>query len=521
MEMFMQGLPSLPPLAGLGNVGAASSLGAKGAVLVRGFDFGTTAEQITGHMSTVGTVENVKWADIGAVCVTYSSAQEAAAAVANLQQTTIPGNTRYIDVIILDPATFLADHNIDTEQAKRFFAMPPEQQQAVMAKGSLATARDPTAVLVQRMKQVKMEATAKGLNPAGAAGDVGSAIAGGGAVLVRGFDFGTSDEQIAAHMATVGSIVSVQWVDEGSRCATYSTAEEAKAAAAQLQQTTIAGNSRYIDVILMDPEAFLAGHAIETDKAMQFLGMTPQQQTAVMAKGSLATARDPTAVLIQRMKQCLGAGPAAGAKGFLSKGGASSALAGPRAGTGSVMVRGFDFGTTDEQIVAHMSTAGNVENIQSIDGWCRCVTYSSVEEAKAAALHLQQSIIPGNTRYIDVLLMDPVAFVSEHDIDPAQRMQFLAMAPEQQHAVIAKGGLSTARDPTAVLIQRMKAVQGIGKGPFGPAGVGGMACGKGAGPYSGGKGGFMEKGGKGAGKGGKLAMLMKLVQMMGGMGDGN
>merc|ERR1719215_1051530 len=100
--------------------------------------------------------------------------------------------------------------------------------------------------------------------------------------------------------------------------------------------------------------------------------------------------------------------------------------------------------------------------------------------------------------------MDPVAFVSEYEIDPAQKMQFLAMSPEQQHAVIAKGGMDTARDPTAVLIQRMKAVQGIGNGSFGPASVGGKG-GKGIGPYSGGKAGgkagFMEKGGKG-GKGG-------------------
>lgn len=364
-----------------------------------------------------------------------------------------------------------------------------------------------------------MAAAAKGYSPSG---DGGGDIVGGGAVLVRGFDFGTSDEQIAAHMATVGSIVRVNWVDEGSRCVSYSSAEEAQGAVDNLQQTTIAGNSRYLDVILMDPNAFLAGHNVDTDKAMQFLGMTSQQQSVVMAKGSLSTARDPTAVLIQRMKNAYGAPAVGGGKGFLAKGGALAMTAtgkAGRAGTGSVMVRGFDFGTTDEQIAAHMATAGTVQNISSIDGWCRCITYATTEEAKMSALHLNNTTIPGNSRYIDVLLMDPVAFVSEHEIDPAQKMQFLAMMPEHQHAVIAKGGLSTARDPTAVLIQRMKSVQGITKGSFGPADKGGKGT-KGMSPYGGGKKGGMDKGDKGGKGGGKMAMLMKMVEMLSAMGDG-
>jgi len=67
-------------------------------VFVRGFDFGTTQEQLESHMGSVGTVTNINMTCKGSAEVTYSSAMEAAAARQQLNNTTIPGNTRYIDV---------------------------------------------------------------------------------------------------------------------------------------------------------------------------------------------------------------------------------------------------------------------------------------------------------------------------------------------------------------------------------------------------------------------------------------
>lgn len=326
----------------------------------------------------------------------------------------------------------------------------------------------------------------------------------GGAVMVRGFDFGTSDEQIEAHMGQAGTVTKIEKIDDGSACVMYSTLEEAQAAVASLQQTIIQGNSRYVDVLPMDPEEFVAGYTIEQDKLNQFFSMTPEQQRFVIGKGSLSTARDPTAVLVGRMTQAR----------------AMTGGGGPSVGVGSVHVRGFDYGTTDEQISAHMGQVGTVLNIQYIDDGSRCVTYGSSEEAQAAVANLQQSVIPGTSRYIDVLLTDPQAFLAEHNIQPDKHAQFLGLTPQQQYAVIAKGELASARDPTAVLVQRMNQVRNAGKGGFGPmTGKGGAGL-KGAlgalmskGPYSGG-----GKGGKGDKGAGKLGMLLKLAQMMGGGG---
>lgn len=269
-------------------------------VLVRGFDFGTTDATIQEHMASVGAIGGVQWVDDGSMCVTYTSVGEAQAAVAQLQQSKIAGNRRYIDVISMDPQAFLAEHNIDQDKAQQFFAMNPKQQVAIMARGSLSTARDPTAVLVQRMK----DASTNDFSDCG-----------GGSVLVRGFDFGTTEAQLKGHMATVGSVESVQWVDDGSVCVTYTSVGEGQVAVASLNQSKVPGNRRYLDVISMDPQAFLSEHNIDTDKAQQFFSMTPKQQVSIMSRGTLATARDPTAVLVQRMQQAKGTGKGP-AKGF-------------------------------------------------------------------------------------------------------------------------------------------------------------------------------------------------------------
>jgi hypothetical protein len=338
-------------------------------------------------------------------------------------------------------------------------------------------------------------------------------------VLVRGFDYGTTEEQITGHMSGAGTLVKVQMFDQGSACVTYSYPGEAKVAVQGLNQTMISGNGRYIDVSAMDPEEFLAGHNIDMDKCMQFMALAPELQQAVMAKGSLSSARDPTAVLATRMKQGLGMG----GMGMTSANGVSSVggWGNSSMGKGAVLVRGFDYGTTDKQIASHMAGAGAIVNVQMFDQGSACVTYSSAEQAKAAAQMFNQTIILGNSRYLDVSCMEPQEFVAGYNIDMDKTMQFMALSPAQQQAVMAKGSLSTARDPSAVLAVRMKQVAGGGKGSFGPA----QGCGGGMkgsmdnGPYGGG--GFDKGGSIGQGDNNKLAMLLQVAQMLAGNWEGD
>merc|ERR1719361_865541 len=76
--------------------------------------------------------------------------------------------------------------------------------------------------------------------------------AGSGRVFVRGFDFGTTDEQFEGHMSQAGPIHTVHWVTKGSAMVVYKKKGSAAKACSNLDKTTIDGNSRYIDVSLRE-----------------------------------------------------------------------------------------------------------------------------------------------------------------------------------------------------------------------------------------------------------------------------
>merc|ERR1719453_2175167 len=72
--------------------------------------------------------------------------------------------------------------------------------------------------------------------------------AGSGRVFVRGFDFGTSDEQLEGHMSKAGPIHTVHWVNKGNAVVVYKRKASTTKAISTLDNTTIPGNSRYINV---------------------------------------------------------------------------------------------------------------------------------------------------------------------------------------------------------------------------------------------------------------------------------
>lgn len=298
------------------------------AVYVRGFDFGTTEEQIKKHMSGAGPVKSVEMWGRGAAVAVYATPAQAQAAVKKFNQSTIPGNSRFIDVKL--------DAN-EGEPGKR-----------------------------GRM--------------------------GAGRVFVRGFDFGVTDEQLEAHMSSVGPVINMQWCTKGSAIVHYGTRQEAEAAAAALNQTTLEGNSRYIDVIVKEDEDGAPpakkykkgggkgnGNGSWVQMPWNMMPMVPMQMP-MMAIGN-------------------GMGYGGGGKGG---GGKGKGKADP-AGSGRVFVRGFDFGTDDDSLIAHMSAAGAIHDVKWATKGSAEIVYKRKASATKAVNTLHQTIIPGNSRYIDVM----------------------------------------------------------------------------------------------------------------------
>eukprot|EP00420_Gonyaulax_spinifera_P037896 CAMPEP_0197873004 /NCGR_PEP_ID=MMETSP1439-20131203/2941_1 /TAXON_ID=66791 /ORGANISM="Gonyaulax spinifera, Strain CCMP409" /LENGTH=201 /DNA_ID=CAMNT_0043492035 /DNA_START=97 /DNA_END=702 /DNA_ORIENTATION=- len=68
------------------------------AVYTSGFDFETTEEEIMQHFAVCGTVSGVDLVGKGAAVVRYADPASATQAVQDLNESTIPGNRRYVNV---------------------------------------------------------------------------------------------------------------------------------------------------------------------------------------------------------------------------------------------------------------------------------------------------------------------------------------------------------------------------------------------------------------------------------------
>eukprot|EP00929_Paragymnodinium_shiwhaense_P121988 TRINITY_DN94481_c0_g1_i1.p1 TRINITY_DN94481_c0_g1~~TRINITY_DN94481_c0_g1_i1.p1 ORF type:complete len:305 (-),score=74.65 TRINITY_DN94481_c0_g1_i1:198-1112(-) len=298
-------------------------------VFVRGFDFGTTEEDVAEHCSQAGAVVSTEMWGKGAAVVTYSKAGEAKAAVKLLNQSTIGSNTRYIDVKLNDEA-----------------------------KGS------------------------KGKSAPVAKKRAASSSAGGSCrVFARGFDFGTTDEQFEGHMSSAGTIEKVHWVTKGSAIVVYSSPEEAEKAVDMLHQTTIEGNSRYIDVLLKEEEE--------------------DRPPAKKAKTAPAGSHGGAWVFVPHAGKASGKG---GSKGGGKRGGPKGKE--DPAGSGRVFVRGFDFGTDDNQFLNHMKKAGPIHTVHWVTKGSAVVVYRTKAAAVKASNILNGTTIAGNSRFMDVILKD-------------------------------------------------------------------------------------------------------------------
>lgn len=215
-------------------------------VFVFGFDFGTTQAAIEAHFSDAGLVESVDMKKSNAV-VTFSSPSEAEAAVDTLNKTTIEGNSRYIDV------------RLDQK------SMPPTSDGDRPGKfqKSGGSARAATEVVPPWLRGKEDRGSARAATGGGKAKGKGKGKGkrgdhrdedppGAGRVFVRGFDIGTTDEELEGHMSAAGALHTVHWVSRHSAVVVFKKRASAEKAASKLDKTTIEGNGRYMDIILKD-----------------------------------------------------------------------------------------------------------------------------------------------------------------------------------------------------------------------------------------------------------------------------
>jgi len=269
---------------------------------------------------------------------------------------------------------FLTGRNVEPDVEQRFREQPIDLQKLVMEKGSLFSARDPSAVLSQRMNQ--FNCLKKGGIPLGNKGK-GKAIP---------------------------TLPGSNQVDPGARPGDWHCPVCFDLQFARNTACRVCGANRPEIALaqpqLPDVETFLANFDIGEDRRAMFLGLDPEIQALVIAKAVGAGAAQPVVAPI--------AGAIAPLAGdwYCSK------------------CHDLQFARNDK---------------------CRCCGAARAE-ADAG--------VEGGTPTAP----DAEAFLAGFEVDPIQKERFLTLGEPLQAAIIAKGTLQWARDPTSVLVSRMKSL---------------------------------------------------------------
>merc|ERR1719310_1058042 len=156
-------------------------------------------------------------------------------------------------------------------------------------------------------------------------------------------------------------------------------------------------------------------------------------QEQIMLKGSLAGARDPTAVLCQRMGQAIASAKA------------------------------------QRQIQQAMGMGGAPQHGPRPGDWYCSVCHDLQFAKNEVCRTCNTPRAMADTGEIPKL--DALQWISMFQIDEDKKEQFLGMEPQMQQNIIGEGTLHGARDATAVLVSRMNKFLKLSKGMI-PGGKG-------------------------------------------------
>lgn len=337
-----------------------------------------------------------------------------------------------------DAATFLKDHIIDNDVLSRFLALESEQQDIVIRRGSLAGARDPSAVLSSRIQQVISGVTVGGMGGARSAPQVAAdpmqqmqqmmmqmmgMLQGGAGGGMGGAGGGMAAPAMGGAKGNSQAMRQGDWFC--SQCGDHQFSKNVLCRNCGSPRPTDGTDTQPPDV-----ETFLAVHqgSLEDHAVQTFRALAPAQQEAVIRRGSLNGSRDPNAVLMTRCKEVR-----------------QNHAMGPGLGGNGIQPSATDWYCPN----------------------CYDLQFKNNDVCR----------ICGTSRDLgvkDISMLDPATFLAGHQIEPHAVEQFLVLSDEAKRAVMSAGSLHGARDPTAVLINRISRSRGVGGGGAGGKGMGKM-----------------------------------------------
>jgi len=320
------------------------------------------------------------------------------------RMTPYPGRPSYTEEASqAEVEMFLQVHTVEDHALQKFLGMNPRLQKLVINKGTLLEARDQTAMLMGRMKQVYMASK----------GQVDTTAMKQGDWICPG----CLDHQFAKN--------------EVCRSCGHPRTAAIQAQVKELAQRAggPGAGSHLVPATQQEVFEFLSQHQIEEKAQQRFLEMDAMLQKLVINKGNMLQARDQTAVLISRITS----------------------------------VSKIASGQIDESTMKEGDwiCSGCLDHQFSKNLVCRqCGTPKPQGCGFVAGGNMQQQWNGGQSLPDSVLNMraspdELEMFLGMCSVDPHAADKLRGLDPCLQAMVISKGSLAEARDQTAMLMGRI------------------------------------------------------------------
>lgn len=392
-----------------------------------------------------------------------------------------------------DVEMFIRDNNVDERAGGDLLACPPEVQERVLARGDLREARNPSSMLISRIKDARKDAER-------------DAHAGGGYMMdpyhggyrderpmiidpreVEQFIRDNNlDERAGDDLRGCPPEVQVRVIDRGSlthaRNPNAMLISRIKESRMDLERDGYAGGAPAIptqrghrgpppSITQAEVEDFIRENGVDEKAGGDLLGCPPEVQARVLARGDMRNARNPNAMLISRIKECRKAAEKDGFDGGAPGGGIDrSELPAHSEEDVEDFIRdndfderaGNDFRQCPPEVQARVMSRGSMRDARNPSA----MLLSRIRDARKDA---ERDGYDGGDRPPRISERDLEDYIRDNDLDERAGNELRACNPEVQAKVMHRGDLRDARNPSAMVLSRIrdakKDASSLGKRP--------------------------------------------------------
>lgn len=369
----------------------------------------------------------------------------------------------------IDPEQFIAEAGVDDSAKQKFLALHPDVQQGIVSLGPLSGARNPSAALIGRIRSSEKDQfiidAGVDQEAADAFGKLSAALQ--KEVMSRG-TFNGSKNPSAVLLGRIRdarkSVAAAEFTAQNFAWGAMPRMMPSPAPAGKASGRWSQGVKRKIGASPDAVEQFIAEGGVDEEAAQSLRELPPAMQSEVLSRGGLETSRNPSAVLIGRIRQV--------------KKGDSGSFGGGYSGMAPLLPV-VSFTAPATKVRKKMTPIVKSEYPMDVESFIaeEGVDEKAAEGLRELDDQMQQAIMSRGTlkggKNPSAMLIGRIRdakatfgmsskvdqFIQDEGVDDRAAEGLRELDPEMQERIIGRGTLAGAANPSAMLIGRIAAAK--------------------------------------------------------------